>query len=291
LSRVATAAERLDALKELVGNPYAVTTGRTIVLVEGPAAGSLSTDVRVLDRIHPSATRYTFIPMGARASVISAVRGLREQVSEHRFGLTILGLVDRDRRPPAEEGVISWPFATIENLLLIDSGAIADALHALGGPDRSPGQIDRLLKTAARAMRDEEVRVRVGDALKARTYRFGGVDPADVQASIRAAAENLAAEAADMAQLQRITSACAIAVDRELARGTYRRQFRGKQLLHGVLGLLALHNVPFGDFLYALAEACARSDQAQSEISAVFQQLDDTRSARIAAVVLPAAVA
>lgn len=286
LARVSTAAERLEALKELVGNPYIVTTGRTIVLVEGPPGGGRNTDVRVLDRIHPAATRYTFIPMGGRASVISAVRALRQEISERRFGVTILGVVDRDRRPPDEEGVITWDFASIENLLLLDSSAIASAVAAVGGPSMTPGQVDRRLKDAARAIRDDEVRVRVSHALKTRMLRFGGTVAAEIAEQMCQASMALADEAGDLESIERAIERATTTAEGELERGDYRRRFRGKELLHALLGQLALHNTPYAEFLYALADSAATAPQAQAALSTVFTALDDARTARIEAVVL-----
>ncbi len=139
LSQVASAAERLEALKRSSWVTHTwLRHGRTIVLVEGPPGGGPNTDVRILDRIHPAATKYTFVPLGSRGAVIAAVKGLREQVSESVFGVSILGVVDGDRETPNEEGVIAWPYASIENLLIADSTAISQAIATVAGTSRDP---------------------------------------------------------------------------------------------------------------------------------------------------------
>jgi predicted ATPase len=284
LARVADSTARLDALKSLVGNPYYVTTGRTIVLVEGPPGPAGSTDVQLLDRIHPSATKYTFIPMGGRSSVIAAVKALRDQISEARFGISVLGLVDRDRGDPKEEGIMSWPFATIENLLIADSNAVAHAIKTVNGPDLTAGSIGHLLRVAAAGMRDDEVRLRVSEALKPRTIRIGADSVAGIQAAIASQVAELQAESADIARLAELVADAADRVDAAMADRSYRAKFRGKQLLRALLDALTLHNVTRTDFVIALADACTTSRAAQTALNRVFDGLDRARVARLEAV-------
>ncbi len=285
LHRVADSKERLDALRELVGNPYVVTTGRTVVLVEGPPGGGGNTDVHLLDRIHPSATRYTFVPMGGRGTVVSAVRGLRREVSEARFGINVLGIVDRDRGTDHEDGVVPWPFTMIENLLLGDSRAIARAVGEVsGGVTPSTRQVDEALASAASSLREDEIRIRVQDYLGPRTIRVGGTSLSQVRDDFAAAVAGLHSAYGDDARVSDVVARAANEVDSALADGSYRTAFRGKQLLHRLFDMLGVHNVPFGTFQYALANACAKSDTVQAQVREVFEALDAARAARIEAI-------
>ncbi len=130
-------------------------------------------------------------------------------------------------------------------------------------------------------MREDEIRLRVMEALRPRTLRFGGSQAADVQASMNVAASQLADEATDLGKIQALVNEATRRVDQMIDSGSYRRGFRGKRLLHGLLGRLQLHNIPFNDFLYALADAAASSAGAQTEIRGAFRRIDSARAARL----------
>ena len=98
LRRIASTPERLDALRALAGSTFVVTTGRTIICIEGAAdaSGGIS-DLRLLETLHPAATRYTFVPVGGKGNVMSVVEGLRSELAEVNLGVSVAGLVDRDQ--------------------------------------------------------------------------------------------------------------------------------------------------------------------------------------------------
>ncbi len=284
LARVATSMDRLDALKELVGNPYVLTTGRTVILVEGPPGDSRATDVRLLDRLHPAATRFTFVPMGGRGTVLSAVRGLRDQISEARFGITVLGLVDRDRDGPEQDSVVAWAFATIENILVMDSAAITTAIAVTAYTNVDEGRVDSILERVAHGLRDDEVRMRVSEAMRTRTIRIGGATVDQVTDALRWEAARLEAESQDETHIADIVAHAREVVDTALSDGSFRRKFRGRELIRGLLGELKLHNVSYNDFLYALADAGRDSATVAAEVETVFGLLEDARKGRLEAV-------
>ncbi len=134
-------------------------------------------------------------------------------------------------------------------------------------------------------MRDDEIRVRVLEHMKPRTFRFGSALVDDLQAQIASAAAALNADASDRANLERTVRDATAVVDEAIADRSFRKRFRGKGLIHGLLRSLALHNVSYNDFLYALADACSSSRNAQREIGRAFARLDSARVARLEALV------
>lgn len=91
LKKVATSLERLEALRQLTGgNTFVVTTGRSIVCVEGrPADATDPSDVRLLEIMYPRATAYTFVPAGNKANVIGTVAQLRERLPRDVFKIRV----------------------------------------------------------------------------------------------------------------------------------------------------------------------------------------------------------
>lgn len=184
LRRVATSADRLETIRARAGNTYVITTGRSIVCVEGTGDSSTKpTDVRLLEILCPTATRYTFVPVGGKGNVIRVVQQLRENLSEEHFGISVFGIVDRDRSQTSVEGVAAWDVATIENLLL-DAGAIAAVTNDLRDEaDATPERVASLLVETSRVQREEEIALRVMEAIGVRTVRIKGISVEEVKAA------------------------------------------------------------------------------------------------------------
>lgn len=74
LKKVASNIERLEALKQLAGNAYLITTGRSIICIEGVKnSTSEPTDIRLLEILYPRSTAFTFVPTGGKGNVINLV--------------------------------------------------------------------------------------------------------------------------------------------------------------------------------------------------------------------------
>lgn len=274
LHRVATSADRLETIRALAGNTYVITTGRSIVCLEGTGDSTTKpTDVRLIEILCPTATRYTFVPVGGKGNVIRVVRQLRENLPEEHFGIKVFGVVDRDRSETNVEGVAAWDVATIENLLL-DPRAIAAVANDLrDDTGATSDQVASLLVEAGREQRQEEIALRVMGAIGVRTVRIKGISVQEVKEAIANERESL--DVGDE-QIEQIISVATTAADAALAEDSYLRVFRGKQLLRGVYAGLGLGDaqVPFDRFCYALARRCADLPTVRALVDSVFRQLE-----------------
>lgn len=274
LRRVATTVERLEALKALAGTTYVVTTGRSIICIEGGRDGSKPTDIRLLEILYPQATRYTFVPVGGKGSVIGAVRGLREHLPEEHFGIRVLGIVDRDRAPASVHGIVAWPVCTIENLLLLDPIALARAVQAVTEEGVVRGdQVTELLKEVARKQRGDEIRLRVMEAIGPRTIRIKALSIEEVRKTLE---EELGELELDENKLREIVESAEQAVDQALADGSFVKTFRGKELLRGLYARLGMadRQISFERFTYAIAKEGAEVAAIQDLLNEVFTEIE-----------------
>jgi hypothetical protein len=274
LRRVATSVDRLEAIRALTGNTYVVTTGRSIICVEGARDSTTKpTDVGLLGILCPRATRYTFVPVGGKGNVIRVVQELREHLSEEHFGIKVFGIVDRDRAYATTEGIVPWDVASIENLLL-DAEATAACVNELANSrGTTAADIIGLLQEAGMSQSDDEIRLRVMDAIGARTVRIKGVSVDEVKDAI--AQERRHLELSDD-QITEVIRAATAVVDAALADGSYLKNFRGKSLLRGIYQRLSLADdgISYDRFCYALAGQCADRADIRALIDAVFDQLE-----------------
>jgi ABC-type cobalamin/Fe3+-siderophores transport system ATPase subunit len=274
LRRIASTPERLDALRALAGSTFVVTTGRTIICIEGAAdtAGGAS-DLRLLETLHPAATRYTFVPVGGKGNVIRVVEGLRGELAAAELGIRVAGLVDRDRTDPSLDGIVAWPVCMIENLLL-DPVAIAHVATGVLPDDVNPTTVEAALFEQAQEERHDEIALRVTRELGAKTIRPKGASSEEVRNSLTAAIQDL--QVAESRIEEAITGA-ETEVEMALANGTYVETFRGKALLRGIYRRLAVasHDLSFEQFTYAIAQRLAEQGSLAETIDTVFRSIED----------------
>lgn len=275
LKRVATSLDRLEAVKALAGTTYVVTTGRPIICLEGArSVESKPSDVQLLEIMYPKASRYTYVPVGGKGNVIRVVQGLRENLPEDHFGIKVFGLVDMDRSQRRTGGIVSWPVATVENLLLHPEAIVETVAGLVPNTQPSVEQARAVLLEAGSAQRDEEIRLRVMDAVGVRTVRIGGASVAAVRTAIEKQVGTLRMSDAD---IEKVISDASEIVDRALQDGSYTRIFRGKELLRGVYGRLALGEaqISFERFAYALARACSSKAEVRELLESVFDRIEE----------------
>lgn len=274
LRRVAATSDRLEAIKALTGTTYVVTTGRSIVCVEGEKDGGSGgpTDLGLLQILHPQATRFTFVPVGGKGNVISIVRQLRDNLPEEHFGIKVFGIVDRDRSTAHVDGVVTWPVCSIENLL-IDAQAITECVASLA-PERSivPEEVEAVIARCAREQRDDEIRIRVMLKIKPRTVRIGGASVQQVREAYEA---ELAALQLSEARISDVVADATSEVDRALNDGSYKAVFRGKTLLKSIYRQLELHELQlsYEKFTYKLAQVSASKGSVSEVLDEVFRNL------------------
>jgi predicted ATPase len=276
LKRVASTAERLSTLRSLTGSTFPVTTGRTIICLEGERhAADGPTDLGLLQTLHPAASRYTFVPVGGKGNVIRVVKELRHELDQERLDISVAGIVDSDRAvAPDTKGVVKWPVCMIENLLL-DAPAIAAVILDSTGREETADAVGARIHEQGTAQRDEEIALRVTVALGATTVRPKGATLAAVRESVDSAVASM--QKTD----DEITAAIensAAAVDAALADGTFVAKFRGKQLLKGVYQQIGVGTtgMSFEQFGYAIAQKLADADTLKETIEGVFSELSSS---------------
>lgn len=275
LRQAATPVERLEALRELTGESYFLSTGRNLVCCEGER-GSVkgkASDRSLLELFSTRSSRYTFVPMGGKSQVIHAVKHLRESLPIDSYGVAVVGLVDADQGTIAPPGCTTWSFCEIENALL-HAEIISQVANELdSSKTTTTTSVNTLIKAVGTALRSEEITLRIAGELGTKTFRPKGIDPASVTASIDAFLEECRT-AFDPASLQEICARVASEVDQQLTDGTYVKRFRGKKLLRDVFNSLDLKNIGFQRFCYQLAGRVRDDASIAVEIDSVFSRLD-----------------
>lgn len=276
LKRVASTAERLATLRTLTGSTFVVTTGRTIICVEGERQSHDGpTDLALLQTLHPASSRFTFVPVGGKGNVIRVVRELRSELEEESLDIAVGGIVDRDRAiDPGTAGIARWPACMIENLLLdaqVAAGVMADATGETVDAETVAGY----LQEEALAQREDEIRLRVMEALGPKTVRLKGATLEEVRESIAAAVESV--DRTDE-QINTAVKQATEAVDGALADGSFVNVFRGKQLLRGIYKRAALESaqLSYEQFAYGIAQRLADAGTLAATIDEVFGTLSSS---------------
>lgn len=289
LRRVATAGERLEALRELTGESYFVATGRNIVCAEGEpkrAGREGASDLSIIEVLHARASRYTFIAMGGRSTVESSAGRLRLGLPAEEYGVAVVGLVDGDRTETLKDGIVSWPVCEFENLLL-DPPSIVAALGAIGEPSPPPSeeQIRETIQRLAEARGEEEVGLRVRANLPVIVFRPSGSTAEEIAQSFEEKVEEARKPLEDK-KIEELRKDAEVAVDKILADGTYAARFKGKLLLRGLYNGLGLKHTSYEQFCYAVAQAAKQAPEVQALVEAVFGELDRNVNEQLAAAML-----
>jgi hypothetical protein len=173
--------EKLEVARAITGSTHLLTRSKPIVFIEGePDKGHTASDERLIRLILPQVEHWALVPVHGKSQVISSVRNMRG--AELRLpGLPVFGLVDGDQSTvPGEDTVLPWPVAMIENLLL-DAEIIAKVLEPYTGvQNRTRSAIERQLRAIVDGRKDDEVRLRVKDALPTATIRPEGLTSSDI---------------------------------------------------------------------------------------------------------------
>jgi energy-coupling factor transporter ATP-binding protein EcfA2 len=275
LHQAATPAERLNALRELTGESYFLSTGRNIVCCEGEVdtiKGKM-TDRSLIELLTPRSSRYTFVSMGGKSQVVTAVKRLRDSLPIDKFGVAVVGLVDADQSINPLDGCVTWSFCEIENALLHPRTLEMVAKELDPNFSLTDSQILALINDAGQDIRNEEIQLRITRELGAKTVRAQG---ADVK-TIRELIDKFIKECVDAYATTKIEEVCTrvtVEVDLQLSDGSFIRRFRGKRLLRIVFSKLNLQNIGFERFCYLLASRVREEPEIASTLDAVFADLD-----------------
>jgi predicted ATPase len=233
LKQVATNAERLEALKQLAGSAYFLTTGRVLVCIEGEpdVDPEKPTDARLLGILYPRAAAVTLVPSKGRSTVITTVQRLREHVPEDTFRIRVRGIVDADQSDTTVTGIEVLPVCMIENLLL-DPESILEHLRSVGITTfADAAAVETELRSIAREQREKEIDLRLRRKLKPQMVRIGGATIEAVKAKHAEVVTEVNGMLPDDATLGTMIAETVAAVDAILTGCTELDHFRGKAIL------------------------------------------------------------
>jgi energy-coupling factor transporter ATP-binding protein EcfA2 len=277
LTKVASNLDRLEALRQLTGgSTFVVTTGRSIVCIEGENAGAgESTDIRILELMYPRATAYTFVPVGSKATVVHTVKRLRENLPKEHFKVDVFGITDRDQGPVTEPGVVSWPVCMIENLLLDPALISTAAIELKATGDWSVEAVEKRLAQAVADQREDEIGLRVAKAIGATMIRAKG---ASVQAIVDGLAQSLQPYEdlrSNPATIQGHVDKATADVQALVDGNTALQRFRGKALLRRVYQAAFPEGaVSYSEFIRQIASTAATHDSSQALLKSLFDGLE-----------------
>lgn len=276
LKRVSTNAERLEALKQLTGSTYFLTTGRVIVCIEGErdADPEKPTDARLLELLYPRATSVTLVPTTGKGNVITTVQRLREKLDEDTFRISVRGLVDADQSQDAIEGIETLPVCMIENLLLDADSMFSYLNDAVPGAFGSAADVLAEMKVVARALRSKEITLRLRRRLKPKTIRMEGATIAEIKSDLASKISDLQGSLPSDEALGQMVDRATRSVDQILADGTELDQFRGKEILAGFYQRhIAPKNIAYNRMCLELAKRVSEKGHVAARLDPIFDRL------------------
>lgn len=277
LKKIASNIERLEALKQLAGNTYLVTTGRSIICIEGDKNSTTEpTDIRLLEILYPRSTAFTFVPTGGKGNVIKLVQQLREHLPEESFKIRINGLVDKDQSKNSLTGVFLLPVCMIENLLLNEE-AIFEYFQSLGIVELSNVQtLKEKLKEIADGLKDEEIACRIMRKLKSYTVRISGITKDDLKNKLETEIAEIKKLLPEDNQIDTLISEVNTEVNKIISDGDTLKYFRGKIILKKLYSdFIQSKNIFYSRFCYELAEIVAKKTTVGELLNPVFDQIEN----------------
>lgn len=276
LKKVASNLDRLEALKQLAGDTYLVTTGRSIVCIEGDAdVTSKPADLRLFQILFPRSTAFTIIPTGGKGEVIKIVTKLREYLPEQTFNIKIFGLTDMDQTGTRLDGVFTLPVCMIENLLL-NGQALYKYMQFVGITTfSSVSAVTSELKEIANSLKDDEVSYRVMKELGSHTVRLKGNSVDQLKQLMGEEVSKVQSLLPQDPQAQEKIGQITSEVDNLIQEDKAIQLFRGKAILGAFyIKHLSAKNIPYSEFCYKLANLVAATGEVEGILNPIFDQMN-----------------
>ena len=277
LKKVASNIERLEALKQLAGDTYLITTGRSIICIEGEKNITTEpTDIRLLEILYPRSTAFTFVPTGGKGNVIKLVQQLKEHLPEESFKIKIHGLVDKDQSDDSSNGIFLLPVCMIENLLL-NIDAIFEYFQSLSITALSSATLlDEKLTTIASGLKDEEISFRIMRKLKSHTTRISGTTKEELKSRLELEITEVKKLLPTDEQIEALISEANNEVEKIISDGNILKYFRGKIILKKLYGeFIQPKNISYPRFCYELAEIVAKKKTVSELLNPIFDQIEE----------------
>jgi len=278
LKKVASSIEKLEALKQLTGNAYFVTTGRSIVCIEGEQSSDIRvTDIRLLEILYPRSTAYTFIPSGGKGNVINTVKNLRQHLSEENFNISVCGLTDRDQNTAQSiDGVFSLPVCMIENLLLVPE-IISEYLQK-NDISMTPDAVKSALDEITAGMVNEEIGIRISKKLKPKTIRVSGTNKEEINKSLDEQISEMRLSIPSGVDLEKLIDETKILVDKVISDKKTLEEFRGKEIISQFYNkFIKIKEIGYSKFCYELAQILAQKGEVEKLLNPVFDKIKNSK--------------
>jgi len=276
LKKIATNAEKLEALKQLAGSTYFLTTGRVIVCIEGERDSDPEkpTDARLLDILYPRTTAVTLVPTTGKGNVINTVERLRDHVPEATFRIRVRGLVDADQTTTTISGVEKLPVCMIENFLL-DPTSIYEYCKSISlNTFTDENSIKTELKNIALEMKEKEISLRVRKQLKTKTVRFDGATIDQIKLSHTNELSEINSMLPNDEVLTKIVTDATNTVNNIIVTDTELDQFRGKNILEAFHSRhIASKNIGYNHTCIEIAKNVAQKGIISPKLDPIFDRL------------------
>lgn len=276
LKRISTSEERLEALKELAGSTYFLTTGRVVLCIEGesPTNTAGASDLSLFAVMYPRTTAFTLVPTKGKGNVINTVTSLREHVPEETFRIRVRGLVDTDQSTENVPGIETLPVCMIENLLL-DPEILYEYLTSIGVATLPNIEAVRAeLIAIATAMRNDEISRRVARRIKHYMVRLKGSTSQEVRDAQATAVSEVQRMLPEAAELESMIAEITAEVDGIIAASTMLDLFRGKQILKTFYQThISPRNISFKEACIAIARRLGESGKITPRLDPIFDRL------------------
>lgn len=275
LKKVATNLERLEALKELAGDTYLVTTGRSIVCIEGGTdITSRPADMRLFQILYPRSTAFTIIPTGGKGELIKIVTKLREFLPEQSFAMRIFGLTDLDQSNIQTDGIFTLPVCMIENLLFNGQALYEYLLSMDILIFKDKNHIISELENIANAQQNEEISFRVMKNLGSHTVRLKGNNVEQLKQLLDSEVSKIKALLPDEALINESIREITDEVNKVVQENRSLQVFRGKPILREFYQkYVSSKNISYTEFCYELASYIAKTGEVEALLDPIFDQM------------------
>ncbi len=240
LIRLATSAERLEAMRILFGEIYPATACRAVVCLEGELPedrSSTPADKRILEILCPDLMATVTLPMGGRNTVIEGARRLREVLPDNIPGLNVFAVIDRDQDSTEDNSNYDWifvlPVCMLENLLLVPPAITKFLEPYIERIDlNNVANVESALRRIARGLRDDEIRLRVQRRLKPVHAFISGTSIENIKERHNLTVDSLRRSLPEDRELATIVTEATNEVDAILSNNEELKLFRGKEILN-----------------------------------------------------------
>lgn len=287
LIRLTTDDEKLEALKALCGDIHAVTSGKSLICVEGELPEDKEakiTDKRILEILCPEMAGNLILPLGGKYSVLEGARRIRETLPKGIPGLRVFSLIDGDRDDSNNDPTsFKLPVCSIENFLL-DPESIMQVLdpYREHSPFENIEKLNEILQKIVSELTDDEKRIRISEKLGVIRISFSGTDLASIIKSHEEGIVRVKNFLPESEELKKIINDASKEVEKIISEGQSLKRFRGKKILKKLYNEY-IKNLGFSYnvFTYNLAKTISEKSQLINELCDMIKKMNELKNKKI----------